>query len=321
MRALRFIFLLTFLCSGFVLANEITKNENTIKGDIELKKKNYDAAFKYFILGSKEGDATSEVMLGEMYANGLGFKVNKKLALDWYLKAAKKGSAVAQNNAGDLYFMGSETFPKDHKKAFYWTKKAAEQGLVGAQINLGSFYYMGTGTPKNIEKGIEWIIKAAETGDESALGLFKLIRGNPINEKDFFNHHYNLAMKGTEISQHQVGIRYLLGKGVDKNLNQAIYWLTKASEQGYADAQYLLGLAYQNGEGVVKDVHIAISWFLKAANQDNANAQFSLGLLYATEKSIGVDLSASKKWFKKAAAQGHEKAQRYLNFNELISKY
>ncbi|MEI8640568.1 hypothetical protein P4S68_03595 [Pseudoalteromonas sp. Hal099] len=82
--------------------------------------------------------------------------------------------------------------------------------------------------------------------------------------KKIFNHHYNLAMKGAEISQHQVGIRYLLGKGVDKNLNQAIYWLTKASEQGY-DAQYLLGLAYQKrGEGVVKDVCIAISWFLKS---------------------------------------------------------
>ncbi|MEI8640567.1 tetratricopeptide repeat protein [Pseudoalteromonas sp. Hal099] len=101
-------------------------------------------------------------------------------------KSCKKGSAVAQNNVGDLYLMGSDTFPKDHKKAFYWTKKAAEQGLVGAQINLGSFLLHGNrNIPENIEKGIEWIIKAAETGDESASRLFKLIRGNPINEKDF----------------------------------------------------------------------------------------------------------------------------------------
>lgn len=51
--------------------------------------------------------------------------------------------------------------------------------------------------------------------------------------------------------------------------------MTKA-EQGYADAQYSLGLCYAKGDGVPQDYKQAVYWYSKAAEQGLAEAQESL---------------------------------------------
>ena len=50
------------------------------------------------------------------------------------------------------------------------------------------------------------------------------------------------AYKGDAIAQRQVGLMYWLGKGVEKDLGKAKYWLEKAAQQGDALAQKRLKL-------------------------------------------------------------------------------
>lgn len=61
-----------------------------------------------------------------------------------------------------------------------------------------------------------------------------------------------------------MGICYEYGKWVEKNLEEAVKWYTKAANQEYAQAQYLLGKAYDKGEGVAKNDSEAMKWYLKA---------------------------------------------------------
>jgi len=70
--------------------------------------------------------------------------------------------------------------------------------------------------------------------------------------------------------------KYYDGDGISKDYGKAVYWYTKAAEQGYATAQNNLGICYENGQGVPKDNVKAVSWYTKAAEQGNENAQKNL---------------------------------------------
>ncbi|MCX8627217.1 sel1 repeat family protein, partial [Gilliamella sp. B3976] len=42
---------------------------------------------------------------------------------------------------------------------------------------------------------------------------------------------------------------YADGEGVKVDKEKALYWYTKAAEQGVGDAQFNLGLMYDDGDG------------------------------------------------------------------------
>ena len=60
-----------------------------------------------------------------------------------------------------------------------------------------------------------------------------------------------------------VGFSYYNGVGVVKDFKKAIYWYTKAADQGYADAQFNIGVCYELGHGVNEDFGKAIYWYNK----------------------------------------------------------
>jgi len=88
-------------------------------------------------------DANAQLLLAMDYDPGLGGSDGKK-ACYWYTKAAKQGSAFAQNNLACLFFNGNGV-PENKTKAKYWYKKAARQGYEKAQRNLDKG---GFGDPK-----------------------------------------------------------------------------------------------------------------------------------------------------------------------------
>ena len=112
-----------------------------------------------------------------------------------------------------------------------------------------------------------------------------------------------------------LGRHYREGIGVSKDFGKAVYWLTKAAEQGNAEAQFALGVCYVNGEGVDINLEKAISLFEKLA-KGNANAknnlnvcQNKLGCFYAQEKE---DYEKAVFWFEKAIENGSDAAVNNL---------
>ena len=87
-------------------------------------------------------------------------------------------------------------------------------------------------------------------------------------------------------------------------------WYKKSAEQGNADAQYSLGWCYYYGKGIAKNLQEAVNWYKKSAGQDNSDAQFQLGNCYAWGKGVGKDLREAFTWYMKAAEQNDERAQR-----------
>jgi TPR repeat protein len=61
---------------------------------------------------------------------------------------------------------------------------------------------------------------------------------------------------------------YQQGFGLEKNLEQALYWFRKGADQGDATAQFYVGAMYLYGTGTTKEYAQAMLWNRKAVDQD-----------------------------------------------------
>ena len=145
-----------------------------------------------------------------------------------------------------------------------------------------------------------------------------------------------LAEDGNVDAQYCLGGCYYYGKGIAKDIDEAIMWWSKAAEQGdegaiemlkqlgasgYSaelvekaeggdvNAQYNLAHCYWLGDGVAQDVEEAVKWLRKGAEQGHAESQQQLGHCYYDGKGVTQDYTEAVKWWSKAAEQGNGNAQ------------
>ncbi len=182
------------------IAVSVFEKNQSVQYSIDITEKNIENNINALKILAAGGDAVAQFNLGMCYADGQGVAQNYAEAVKWYRKAAVQGHAIAQNNLGVCYKNG-QGVAKNQLQAMKWYTQAAEQGYAVAQCNLGVCYYQS----EFYTEAAKWIRKAAEQGNA---------RG------EFF-----------------LGILYAEGKGVPKNENAAIQWLTKAAKKGFKAAQ------------------------------------------------------------------------------------
>ena len=124
------------------------------------------------------------------------------------------------------------------------------------------------------------------------------------------------AKSGDVDAQYDLGTFYSnkggKGRGRTKDNQQAVFWYTKAAEQGLASAQFDLGRMYVTGKGVTQDVEQGVAWQLKAAEQGLASAQFAIGKRYFLGADLIQDYQQALDMFLVAAEQGLVDAQNQL---------
>jgi TPR repeat protein len=119
-------------------------------------------AYRWFTEAMKRGDLDAPLMLGDLYARGLGVRQDYARAAELYRTAANFGhSAEAQYLLGDLYAYG-RGLPQDYTLAIAWLRKAALHRHAGAQSYLGSFYEYGFGIDRDPVEAYVWYSLAAQ---------------------------------------------------------------------------------------------------------------------------------------------------------------
>ena len=91
-----------------------------------------------------------------------------------------------------------------------------------------------------------------------------------------------------------------------------------AAETGDAEAQFNLGLCYHYGRGVAKNLTEAVKWYRKAAEQGHVKAQANLGECYYFGQGVKQDFKEAAYWYRKAAVLDGETSGPYA---ELKKKY
>jgi len=118
------------------------------------------------------------------------------------------------------------------------------------------------------------------------------------------------ANKADPFAQHELGLRYLLGKGFPPDTVKAIYWIHKAVDQNLPYANYNYAILLYNGIGVPWNPFDAFYHFKKAADIGLPDAQFAMGVFYSDNLVVNRNLDKAYKYFESSADAGYELARK-----------
>jgi TPR repeat protein len=86
------------------------------------------------------------------------------------------------------------------------------------------------------------------------------------------------------------------------------------AERGDPRAEFWVGCRYIDGRGVPRDNRMAVDWITKAAQDGNAEAQFNLGVFYRDgRRGLSKNPAEARKWLELAAAQNYAPARSELS--------
>jgi TPR repeat protein len=117
------------------------------------------------------------------------------------------------------------------------------------------------------------------------------------------------ANAGESPAQHELGLRYLFGKGFPADTAKAYYWIQKAADQHLPLAQFNLGILLMNGRGVEWNPFEAFKQFRAAAEQDIPEALYIIGIMYTEELVVPRSWPKAYSFFKEAAELGLDAAK------------
>lgn len=115
----------------------------------------------------------------------------------------------------------------------------------------------------------------------------------------------------------ELGYRYHMGNGVQKNIEKA-YELYLRAADGEGSNEVLsyattnIGRFYLDGIYVVKDLVKATEWFKKAALNGHALAQYNYGISFIEGWAGTIDKKSGIHWLAKSESSGFSKASEYL---------
>lgn len=231
-------------------------------------------------------DTTCEISLGENLwekAQLLLAQGHKNLAFSCYRRAAEYGNIEAIDFLYTHYKWRLDKHIEMHN-VFRSCESEVEKGNLKAMGLLGHFYYYGIGIEKSVSKAREYFEKGAVLNCPTAYyNLAEICDSDQIKERiDYYLKaaglgfglaHFQIAIHcrlynhqrravqyfksgadlGCAEAQAEIGVYYLQGTIVEKDLKRAIHYLQLAADQGSVMGITWLSFAYLEGIGVTKD--------------------------------------------------------------------
>ncbi|XP_053486538.1 LRP2-binding protein isoform X1 [Ictalurus furcatus] len=236
--------------TGHILNAVLTvyANHEIFKCDGNSAERLMETAEKLLKSRAEAGDTQASFLLGHLYYEE-GHYTEAEAVFD----GIKDREPQALYQLAVMYYDGLVT-TADPSKAVDYMRRVAEcdTGSVryAALYNLGRAYLQGYGVQASREEAEKYWLTAADDGNpnasveaQSSLGLF--YSSPEIRDlKRAFYWHSEACGNGSLESQGALGIMYLYGYGVSKNLLAAFYCLTEAAERGNVYAQGHLAAYY-----------------------------------------------------------------------------
>ncbi len=239
--------------------------------------------------------------LANLYISGYGVNADRRLAHQWYNRAALAGYAPSQYRLGIINLTGDN---QDYIQAAEFFRLAAAQDYPPAQFQLGHLYLAGLGLAKDRDRALKLFEQAAKGGNQLAQYQLGMLLAASQNYSQAEKWLQAAADQGQRNAQIKLGMLYLDGHAGRINKN----WYIKAAGAGHQPAQLILGTLYMRGIEVEQNLELAESWLKKPAKRGNIRAQYQLGLLY---EERGKRRKAMK-WFRSAAEQGYLPAKQKM---------
>ena len=119
-----------------------------------------------------------------------------------------------------------------------------------------------------------------------------------------FDFQMKLAQKGNAEAQFKVGEMYEAGRGVEKNMEEAMKWINKAAAQGNSAAGYNLLYKDLEKNGLNADNKTQLVALKSAAHAGDGYAQYYVGLMHSRGIGLEKNNDQALDWLGKATLVG-----------------
>lgn len=229
----------------------------------------YGKAVEYFKKAAEMNHGTAKDYLGDCYYNGQGVTQNYGEAARWYKDAADNHNIGNSAHSLAFMYMKGEGVPEDEHKAIDYWHIAADNGIVQAQRIISQEYLSGDYLKKDNKKAKAYMEMAAEKGDPDAqfkLAQYYISGLGFDDDQKCFEWFMKAAEQGFVEAEYVVGGCFENEVGVKQDYSQANTWYQTAVKDGHKRAAYALGLNYLEGRGIGKDVEAGIMLLEIASN-------------------------------------------------------
>jgi len=273
-------------------------------------RKDYNTAWREFMIAAQKGDSEAQAGVGAMLLNhinppGTGYWAQCE---KWLLLSANQGNTKGMTFLAKYYYTdgvniagginpGVNNAPippalraqaeKRFVLARQWYEKAADNGDGYAMGSLAIMLDAGVGGPRDPERARQLRAGVASHSDAD---FAKKATVDPATSamsvawqsghfEDALKAAHELANQGNSAAQVVIGRSFYTGVGSPQNYANALPWFQKAAAQNNPDAIFFLGLMYEWGHGVPQDIQKAQSLLDQAG---------SLGQRYAQMEAKGM---------------------------------
>ncbi|MEW6322193.1 MAG: tetratricopeptide repeat protein [Acidobacteriota bacterium] len=226
-----------------------------------------------------------------------------------FVEAADLGYRAAADALGDIYAVGAGV-AVDAERALYWWTKAAEAGHVAAMKKAARTIADSSSGDASNALALRWTERAASTGDAEAMELRGALAIHFTGQVSREAREWleKAAALGRPTATFLLGLMFLNGAGVERDMRRGVELLQAAAEAGEAAAMNTLGRAYAEGWGVAKDREKALLWYRRSAERGNIDGMKSLG----TELKFRTEYSEAIHWLRRASEAGQHQATANL---------
>ncbi|QWE22256.1 sel1 repeat family protein [Polynucleobacter sp. AP-Jannik-300A-C4] len=183
-------------------------------GQLNLQRGRFDAAFNIFYgLAKDQGNEEANYALTKMCFDGV---LNPEQANTLFIlqnSNSSLGNGYAHFNVGLMYERGIGEIQQDYKTAVEYYEKAIKEEVIDAYCNLGNLYVSGLGADhgiaRNVDKGMDLLIKGAEEGSrQAAFTLGSIYTNGELVERNVKQGYYYLTLAA--FAKHDQAKRALL---------------------------------------------------------------------------------------------------------------
>jgi TPR repeat protein len=178
------------------------------------------------------------------------------------------------------YYSSDEASVVEYPKAVYYFTMASSLGHGPSFLGLARCHFYGLGVKKSYKLAHDYTRESIRRGSSNARLFFSLFYllgyGVEVNLDKAYDLVYDHLIKENAYAQYIVGNIYLRTNQIDKG----VHYLSLAANNGLIEATSLLGSIYLNGEYVGKNECLCKQWYGLAVKQ---GSKVSIKILAAVE--------------------------------------
>ena len=202
--------------------------------------------------------------VGMCYRDGKGMKMNSKMAIEFYTKAAMSGYAPAMY---ELAAMIDTRDSGNSKAAHDWYAKAADNNEPRALLEMSHRYNEGKVVEKDPGKAEELLAKAASLKENNAMFEYGVLL--IAQSKDGIGY-----IKSAADNKHNAAMIYIMEYEHNAgNYKEAYKYAKQLSMEGDHRGTKQMADYYYEGKGVSRDKSLAKDLYREAANAGNEEAK------------------------------------------------